>query len=109
MTTREELLARVTEAQQALTEAQQALYQFDTDPQNNVFESVEQASEVLEDRLLNEAHDDCEGSYNVGAEEYRQEFIVEGKRYVAILEVEYNRHDKTYYYVDGSDFRVEEL
>ena len=37
------------------------------------------------------------------------EFIVDEKRYVAILEVEYNRHDKTYYFVDGSDFRVEEL
>jgi len=109
MTTREELLARVTEAQQALTEAQQALYRFDTDPQNNMFESVEQASRVLEDRLLNEAHDGCEGSYNLGADEYRQEFIVDEKRYVAILEVEYNRHDKTYYFVDGSDFRVEEL
>lgn len=109
MTAREELLARVAEAQQALAEAQKALYLFDTDPQNNVFESVERASIVLEDRLLNEANDDCEGSYNIGAEEYRQEFIVDGKRYVAILEVEYNRYDKTYYYVDGSDFRVEEL
>lgn len=109
MTTRAELEEAVKSARAALQAAESALYRFDTAIENNVFESVEKARSVLEDRLYQEASDDCEGSYNFGSNEYRQEFLVDGKGYVAILEVEYNRHDKTYYYVDGTEFRVEEL
>lgn len=50
------------------------------------------------------ADDDCEGSHNCGLDEYRQEYIVDNIKYVGILNVEYNRHDKTYYYVEDSSY-----
>ena len=76
------------------------------DPKNNVYASIEDATE-LEDTLSDEAHQDCEGSYNCGNSEYSREFIVGGKLYIAKLEnIQYNRHDKTYYYIEGYDFNI---
>lgn len=42
-------------------------------------------------------------------ETYEQEFIVSGVRYLGTLECEYNRHDKTYYYVEDAKFSYKEL
>ena len=55
------------------------------------------------------ASEDCEGSFNCGSPEYHRHFMLEGSNvvYVAVLDVEYNRHDKQYYYVEDSEFRVE--
>lgn len=58
----------------------------------------------MEDKLLGQAREDCEGAYNCGADHYDQEFMVGDVRYLGTLTVEYNRHDKTYYYIDGSNF-----
>ena len=100
------LTANIAAARKALADAEAALSAFIASPENNVFASLEEAEGVLEDRLLGEAHEACEGSYNCGADSYTQEFIVDGKHYIATLECEYNRHDKTYYYVDGHEFTV---
>lgn len=76
--------------------------------ENNVFASIEDAEASLYKRLLGEACQDCEGSYNCGADEYTQEFIVNGVHYIGTLSVEYSRYDKRYYYVDGTEWKVEE-
>ena len=74
--------------------------------ENNVYSSIEEATE-LEGTLSAYAHADCEGSYNCGSSSYSREFMVGEDRYVAKLEnIEYNRHDKTYYFVDGYDFNI---
>ena len=52
------------------------------------------------------AFEDCEGAGNCGMDKYTQEFIVGDMHYIATLTVEYNRHDKTYYYIDETDFTV---
>lgn len=104
---REQLEASVAAAKASLKAAEDALAEFDVRPSNWRFDSLDAAGR-LEDVLLGRAHDDCEGSYNYGYSEYRQGCYIGEKLHVAILTVEYNRHDKTYYYVDGHDFRIEE-
>jgi hypothetical protein len=78
-------------------------------PENNIFEDLLFASAEIEDVLYVRALNACEGSYNCGLKEYEQLFMVGDKNYKGILEVEYNRHDKTYYYIDGTNFKVEEV
>ena len=106
MSTKEELAAAVAAAKAALATAESALEAFDTSPENNVFATLEEAEGVLEDRLSGWAFQDCEGAHNCGADKYTQEFIVDGKHYMATATFEYNRHDKMYYYIDSSDFSV---
>jgi hypothetical protein len=104
---KEHLDREVSRARIALAAAGRALELFESRPENNVFASVEEAASALENRLMDKAHDDCEGSHNCGLDVYTQEFIVDGKHYIAKLKCEYNRHDKTYYYVDGHTFTTE--
>lgn len=47
------------------------------------------------------ASNDCEGAHNCGGEEYTVKFKVEDKIYLVKVGFEYNRHDKTYYYIDN--------
>ena len=103
--TRESLKAEIDIAQKALGVAQTAYDAFNQATENNVFESLE-AAEALEDALSDRAFQDCEGAGNCGANVYEQEFMVGDVVYVATLECEYNRHDKTYYYLDGSEFSI---
>jgi hypothetical protein len=107
--TKEELTAAVRCSKEAFEAATLALELFEREPKNNVFESVAKAEYELEDVLRDRAAADCEGSYNCGADEYRQGFFIDGVEHVAIASVEYNRHDKTYYYVEGFDFRIEKI
>jgi hypothetical protein len=104
MSTREELTAAIAVAQAKLTEAKGALAAFEAKAENNVFETIEKAAYKVEAMLESRAHQDCEGSHNCGRDEYTQEFMVAGVKYIGTLKVEYNRHDKTYYYIDGTDF-----
>jgi len=108
MTTRQELVAALDAANAAQAAAAAAVSAFDDAPENNRFDDLEKAESVIEDKLLGIASLDCEGSYNCGQPEYRQGFYVGDVKYVGILTVEYNRHDKTYYYVEESDFTVEQ-
>ncbi|EJO27457.1 hypothetical protein QWC_31731 [Achromobacter marplatensis] len=70
---------------------------------------MEDAEGEVEEMLRGRAHEDCEGSYNCGAEVYDQEFMVDGVKYVGTLKCEYNRHDKTYYYLEEAEFSVEKV
>ena len=66
------------------------------------FENHEGAEDIIKETLQDKAHNDCEGSYNRGNDEYTQEYqlIDSDVVYLGKIEVEYNRHDKTYYFVD---------
>lgn len=108
-TTREELLVRIRVLEQQLLVANTDLAMFDALPENNQFDDYETACAKTHGKLLCQAEEDCEGSYNYGDHEYFQEFIVDGKHYMGKLSVEYNRHDKTYYYVDGHEFTATEI
>jgi hypothetical protein len=70
------------------------------------YESHDTAEAAIHAKLDEEAHNDCEGSYNCGAECYFQEYTISGSPdiYVAKLSVEYNRHNRTYYFVEGTEY-----
>lgn len=104
-----ELELAVAAAKANLSAAEKDLSDFIALPINNVFDSLESASDELEERLSDQAFEDCQGAGNRGQEEYEQEFIVDGVHYLGKLSVEYNRHDKTYYYIEESDFTYEPI
>jgi hypothetical protein len=95
----------IADAKKSMRDAERALYDFESLPENNVYATVEDAGE-LEDILREQAAEDCEGSHNIGNDEYRREFLVDGVKYAAILSCEYDRHDKTYYYIYSSAFEI---
>lgn len=66
------------------------------------YESHDAAETALYGTLENKAFQDCEGAYNCGQEVYSQEYMLTDSDvgYLAELKCEYNRHDKTYYYLD---------
>lgn len=105
--TKDDLVAAVKDAAAVLEAAQIALETFVRAPDNNIFQSLPEAEGILYEMLRDRAAADCEGSYNCGASEYRQGFFVTGKQWWAIATVEYNRHDKTYYYVEEFDLKIE--
>lgn len=109
MKTKEQLLLNIKTCEEALLAADTELNEFVDAPENNVFATLGEAERELKKRLREKAHDACEGSYCCGDDEYKQEFIVDGVHYMATLTVEYNRHDKTYYYVDSADFSYKQL
>lgn len=99
-----ELEQAVKDARANLALAEAAVEAWDDTPENNVFASLEEAESEVEGALLDRAHKDCKGSYNCGADTYARGFIVGGTAYIGTLTVEYNRYDKTYYYVDRYEF-----
>jgi hypothetical protein len=107
--TREELVCAVNIAKSELCNAIDNLSVFDSKAENNIFLTIEDAINEIESKLEHMAYEDCEGAGNCGSELYTQEFIVDGKKYLATMTFEYNRHDKTYYYIEESNFTYEEI
>ena len=64
------------------------------------FSTMEDAVEEIRESHCNKASEDCEGAYNVGDKSYSTIAKVQDKYYEFTTEFEYNRHDKTYYYID---------
>lgn len=98
------LEADVKAARLRLSVAETALSEFKAQPTMHVYASLDEARDKLEDLLRDQAHEGCEGAGNCGADTYTQEFIVDGEHYLGTLSVEYDRHDKTYYYIDRAEF-----
>ena len=107
--TREDLVAKVKLAKYQLDMATEELQAFYDSIENHVYGSLEDAEEAITEYLLNKAKDACEGSYCCGEDEYIQDFMVDGIRYVGGVVIEYGRHDKTYYYIDSWKYDYEEL
>lgn len=68
------------------------------------FETLQAAEWEIEDMHRTEASEACEGSHCMGCESYEAIVYItsEAKYYKITTGVEYNRHDKQYYYVDES-------
>jgi hypothetical protein len=75
------------------------------------FTSHEEAEYMVEGLLQNKASNNCEGSNCCGQPEYTQEYqlIDSDAVYLGKIKVEYNRHDKTYYYVDEVEYSFSEV
>lgn len=103
------LVSTVNNLLERLVTAQQVLQDFDNQPESNTYDDYQKACYSVEGKLEYKASDACEGSHCYGLDHYEQEFIVNGVHYLGELSVQYNRHDKTYYYVDGTEFTVTEI
>jgi hypothetical protein len=99
----------INDLRNKLRSAEIELYVLESSPDNHRFDDMEVAERKIEAKLEVEAEMDCEGKYNCGNPQYTQEFYVNDILYVGILDVEYNRHDKTYYYVEESTFTVKKV
>lgn len=109
MTTKQELELSVANAKSALATAEAALQAFNDAPENNRFDNLDDALAHIEDDLRQQAYDDCQGAYNCGEDSYSKEFYVGDTLYRGTAEFEYNRHDKTYYYIEECNFTYEEV
>ncbi len=101
---KEELKAKVKALQTEIAGLEKQIEEFDSAPEQNIFDSLEDAEGQITDRFSDIAHEQCEGAGNSGQPEFKQKFSVDGKFYEATVSFEYNRHDKTYYYIDGTDY-----
>jgi hypothetical protein len=104
-----ELTLAITAAVSELHRAKNALDEFTSRAEFHVYASLDDARDELEDKMREEASEACEGSHCMGNDVYTQEFMVADQRYEAKLTVEYNRHDKRYYYVDETRYTVKEI
>lgn len=105
----QQLQQNIVDKAKELELAKQALCAFNDSPERNVYKSLEDAENFISGKLERYASEDCEGSYNCGAESYEQEFSVLGKKYLATMTFDYNRHDKQYYYIDESEYSYKEI
>jgi hypothetical protein len=105
--TREQLVLSIKSAEQALKAAKTDLEAFDDAPEQNRFGSLEKAEEILTERLDERARDACEGAGKRGASAYKCRFTVGDVAYIGTVKIDYNRHDKTYYFVDEVSFSYE--
>lgn len=108
---RQKFLDNINRLEKMLTQAKSQLNAYDSLPENNVFATIEDALYELEDDMREEAAEDCEGAYNIGNDTYTRKFMLQGKPevYEATLHVEYNRHDKTYYYIEESRIEYKQI
>ena len=109
MTKLEEISTILEYTRIAYIEAKAAMTEYELSPEANTFVTIEDAVGTIEDKLLAEANADCEGSYNCGADVYTRTFYVNGVAYVGTLSVEYNRHDKEFYYCENYEFTHKEI
>ena len=65
------------------------------------FTALEDALHEINDMHFSEAEEGCEGAHNVGCEFYETIAKVGDQYYKFKTRFEYNRHDKTYYYIDN--------
>ena len=93
----------------ALSLVQNALIAWDAVAEHNVFSTLDGARGTIEELLIDQAMADCEGSDTCGAEQYSREFLVAGTKYVGILDCEYDRYNKTYYYLENYEFSYREI
>lgn len=76
-------------------------------PYQYVVEDVDEAEGLINDLAREWGYEDCSGPHTQGADSYSIFVYVNGVLHKATAEVEYNRHDYTYYYVDGVTTKVE--
>lgn len=70
---------------------------------DDVFETLDVALASINNSHENQADEDCEGAHNCGNDVYTSVVFVkeDSKYYELSTAFEYNRHDKTYYYIDN--------
>ena len=74
------------------------------------FDTHEDAKISIIEVLEEVASDACEGSYKCGKKEYNQNYTLfdSPTAYTGTIKVQYNRHDKTCYYIEDVQYSFKE-
>ena len=99
-----ELLAIKAKLLMECNSIQELVDEMESRAENHQYASIELAGYTLMGIFENKAFEDCEGAGNCGDDVYTQKFMVEGKVYLGSGHFDYNRHDKTYYYIDEREW-----
>jgi hypothetical protein len=106
-----QIAAEIKSLQNKINQLNQQLEDFDSALENNQYDAHNDAEGHIHERYLGIAGEACEGSYCYGESEYKQRYQIKGNPalFEATVSFEYNRHDKTYYYIDGQDYSFKEV
>jgi hypothetical protein len=77
---------------------------FEKNPKNNVYDTLEIASALIGDQLYSIAGAACSGAHGCGQDEYSKQFYVGSTLYEGISKFKYNQ--TTYYYIVAHEFTV---
>ena len=108
---KEQIAAEIASHYKTIAVLEQSLIDFDSLIENNQYDSHGIAERFIEERFSGIASEQCEGSYNCGNDQFQQRYQLTNNPNVfeATVKFEYNRHDKTYYYIDGTNYSYVEL
>ena len=108
---KKQIAADIATHQKAIAVLEQSLDDFDSLLENNQYADHEYAQESITERFHSIAHEQCQGAYNCGDPIFKQQFQIDGNpnMFEASVEFEYNRHDKTYYYIDETNYGYVQL
>ena len=107
----DELTALKTAKQAELDLIDSQIDRLKTDISQHQYANHDDTENHLSDLMESWAFNDCEGAGNCGAEQYEQAYQITGEPdvYLAVIDVEYNRHDKTYYYIEECEYSWSKL
>ena len=103
---KQQLQTEIKYHQDIISTLENEIEKFDSLLDNNQFYDHKEAEYAIRGRFSEIANEECEGSYNCGDDEYHQQYQIRGNDqiFTATVTFDYNRHDKTYYYVDGTSY-----
>lgn len=108
---REQIAAEIYAHQKSIEVLEQSLMDIDSSMENNQYTDQKNAEYSITKRFEGIAQKQCEGAYNCGDEQFQQRYQITGNPNVfeATVKFEYNRHDKTYDYIEGTTYSYVEL
>lgn len=103
---KKQIAAEIYAHQQAIGILEQSLDDFDSLIENNQYSDHKNAEYSITGRFSYIASEQCEGSHNYGEEMFKQQYQIAGNSntFEASVQFEYSRHDKTYYYIDETNY-----
>lgn len=103
---KQQLQTEIKYHQDIISTLENEIEKFDSLLENNQFDEHKMAEYAIRKRFSAIANEECEGAYNLGDDEYSQQYQIRGNEQVftATVTFEYGRHDKTYYYIDGTTY-----
>ena len=103
---KEQIAEEIAAHHKAIAKLEQSLDDFDSLIENNQYTDQKDAEYSITNRFSCIAYEQCEGAGNCGLPMFKQRYQITGNpnTFEATVEFEYNRHDKTYYYIDGTRY-----
>lgn len=103
---KEQIATEIATHHKAIAVLEQSLMDIDSMIENNQYTDQKNAEYSITEHFSGIAHEQCEGSGNCGEPLFKRRYQIAGNpnTFEATVEFEYNRHDKTYYYIDGTEY-----